>query len=163
MRVLCKRRLAVVVWHWDHDVDRYFVNADLRMIKSLPNDELPVLFIMSDKGWHSSHFYCLLVATCIRIILETVCAPSHIWTTDSVSDVRHDLNIDYGSDRAGFYCDLEVLLRGKHRFSSRQVIALIIVRDVLPKLHSDRMLADIVNSSSCQNSFIIVTSSLRVI
>ena len=163
VRVLCKRRFAVVVRHWDHYVDRYFVDAYLRMIKSLPNGELFVHFVMSDECWHSSHFYCLLVATCIRLVLEAVGAPSHIWVTDSVRNVGHRLKVNYVGDGAGIDRDFEVLLHEIKCFSRRLVIALIIVRDILPKLHSDRMLADVLNPSSRQNSFIIITPSLRVI
>ena len=108
--MLCKRRFAVVVRHWDHYVDRHLVNAYLRKIKSLPNGELFVHFVMSDECWHSSHKYCLLVATYIRLVLEAVGAPSHIWVTDSVRNVGHFFKIDYVGDGAGIDRDFKVLL-----------------------------------------------------
>ena len=163
MRVLPKRRFSVVVRHWDHYVDSYFVNAYQLMIKSLLNSEPLILFMLNDKFRLSSHFYCLLVATCIRLVLEAVGAPSHIWVTDSVRNVGHRLKVNYVGDGAGIDGDFEVLLHEIKCFSRRLVIALIIVRDILPKLHSDRMLADVLNPSSRQNSFIIITPSLRVI
>ena len=94
--------------------------------------------------------------------MEVVCALDKIWLSNSVDNVTHCIDINELNDGARINCEREIIAYRVNYVSERRMKALSPVSYVLIKRHGNRVLADVINSSSRQRALVKIFSSLRI-